>query len=348
MDINRPDLTGVAPDILAYIQSLEAEIAELAESRLRPGADAGEGLIPDEPPGPFNLITVTATGSAKRTPVHLYARQRRGGMGVFDLDTPEDDPPMLLSIAEESQTLLLITNDSRAFRIPLGSLPESPVHARGSSIVARINLLEGESLAAVLPIRAQGYLALLSKTGMVRCLRHHVFGEYMKPGLPLYDIKSFGPLASASWTPGDGDLLIATRQGRAIRFSEKQVPPQGCLGIRLASEDQAIAVAPVDDDSEVFFLGADGHGTVRRMNGFARNKTPGSGGKNAIATTHLVAVANVDGVDDLFIISRLGKIIRFRLDEVPVKEGVVQGVICMSFRADEASALATRRPNGLY
>ena len=348
MDRNRPDLTGVAPDILAYIQSLEAEIADLAEIRLQQRVDTIEDLTLDEPPSPFSLITATGSGIAKRTPVHLYARQRRGGMGVFDLDTPEEDPPVLLSIAEESQTLLLITSASRAFRFSLGSLSESPVHARGSSIVSRIKLLEGESLAAVLPILAQGYLALVSKTGMVRCLRHHVFGEYMKPGIPLYDIKSYGPLACAAWAPGDGDILIATTQGRAIRFSEKQVPPQGCLGIRLAPEDQAIAVAPVDDDSEVFFLSADGHGTVRRMNGFARNKTPGSGGKNAIATNHLIAAANVDGVDDLFIISRLGKIIRFRLAEIPVKEGVVQGVICMSFRADEASALVTRRPNGLY
>jgi DNA gyrase subunit A len=179
---------------------------------------------------------------------------------------------------------------------------------------------------------------------MVRALRHHVFGEYMKPGIPLYDIKSFGPLASAVWTPGDGDLLIATQQGKAIRFSEKQVPPQGCLGIRLGPDDQAVAIAPVYEESEVFFLGADGHGTVRPMSGFARNKAPGSGGKNAMATGQLISAVNVDGADDAFIISRLGKIIRFRISEVPVKDGVVQGVLCMSFRADEAVAMTPRRP----
>ncbi len=348
MNSNRPDLTGISPEVIAYIQSLEAEIAELSEVRSRSGMDAGEDSLPEEPPGPFNIITATALGIAKRTPVHVYARQRRGGMGVFDLDIPAEDPPTILTVVEESQVLLLITSNSRAFQLPVGALVESPIHARGSSIVARINWSEREYLAAVLPILAHGYLTLLSETGMVRSLRHHIFGEYMKPGIPLYDIKSYGRLASAAWTPGDADLLIATRLGKAIRFGEKQVPPQGCLGIRLASEDRAVAVAPVYDNSEIFFLGADGHGTVRRMNSFARNKTPGSGGKSAMATDQLVAAANVDGVDDLFIISRLGKLIRFSLAEVPVKEGVVQGVICMSFRADEVSALAARRPNVLY
>ncbi len=239
---------------------------------------------------------------------------------------------------------MLITNFSRAFRLPVSAIPETPNRGRGSSIVSRLNLAEDETLVAILPVQAQGYLALLSRSGVVRSLRHHVFGEYMKPGIPLYDIKSYGPLAAACWTPGDGDLFIATRHGRAIRFAEKQIPPQGCLGIRLADDDTAVALAPVYPNSEIFLLGADGRGTVRQMEGFTPNKAPGSGGKNAMATSHLVGAANIDGCDDIFIISKLSKIIRFQLAEVPAKEGVVQGVICMSFRADEVVSLAVRRP----
>jgi len=80
------------------------------------------------------------------------------------------------------------------------------------------------------------------------------------------------------------------------------------------------------------------------MESFNPNKSPSSGGKNAMATSHLVGAANIDGCDDIFIISKLSKIIRFQLAEVPAKEGVVQGVICMSFRADEVVSLAVRRP----
>jgi len=341
---NRPDLTNLDPHIRAYIESLEAEIERLT----RPGSEQPElpaaQPAPVEPPGPLNVITATASGIAKRTPAHFYARQRRSGMGIFDLDSPDDEPPAILCLAEDSQTLLLITNFSRAFRLPVSAIPETPNRGRGTSIVSRLNLGEDEQLVAILPVQAQGYLALLSRSGVVRSLRHHVFGEYMKPGIPLYDIKSYGLLAAACWVPGDGDLFIATRFGRAIRFAEKQIPPQGCLGIRLAEDDTAVALAPVYPNSEIFLLGADGRGTVRQMESFNPNKSPGSGGKNAMATSHLVGAANIDGCDDIFIISKLSKIIRFQLAEVPAKEGVVQGVICMSFRADEVVSLAVRRP----
>lgn len=345
---NRPDLTHVDAHIRAYIESLEAEIERLTKSSPEPHDLPASPQTPVEPPGPLNVITATAAGVAKCTPAHFYARQRRAGMGIFDLDNPPEDPPAILCMAEDSQTLLLITNYSRAFRIPVSAIPETPIRGRGTSIVSRLNLGEDEKLVAILPVQAQGYLALLSRSGVVRSLRHHVFGEYMKPGIPLYDIKSYGPLAAACWTPGDGDLFIATHHGRAIRFAEKQIPPQGCLGIRLAEDDTAVALAPVYANSEVFLLGADGRGTVRQMEGFSPNKSPGSGGKNAMATSHLVGAANIDGCDDIFLLSRLSKIIRFQLAEVPVKEGVVQGVICMSFRADEVVALAVRRPVIVY
>jgi DNA gyrase subunit A len=202
-----------------------------------------------------------------------------------------------------------------------------------------MNLSEGEKLAAILPIQAEGYIAFASRTGMVRLLRHHVFGEYMKPAMALFDPKNFGPLAAACWTPGDGDIFIATRQGRAIRFSEKLIPPQGGLGVRLSNGDEVVGIAGIYEDSGVFLLGADGRGTIRLMEGFNANKAPGAGGKTAMATDHLVGAQTAITGSDIFVISTLSKIIRFRSAEIPAKEGVVQGVNCMSFRADRASAI---------
>ena len=166
-------------------------------------------------------------------------------------------------------------------------------------------------------------------------MRHHIFGDSMRPGTSIYDFKAFGPLAGACWTPGDGDLFVATRQGRAIRFSEKQVAPQGSQGIRLDSHDQVVGIAAVYPSSSVFLLGSDGRGTIRLMEGFSPNKAPGAGGKVALNTDHLVSVLNVDEQQDLLIITKLCKIIRFRMVEIPPKDGVVQGVVCMSLRADE-------------
>jgi DNA gyrase subunit A len=351
MPIPRPDLTHIDAEVRAYIESLEAELARLRRGgrhSARPARPKPEDeILPErdvefqeesEPPTTINLITATAAGIAKRTPRHLYSCQRRSGMGIFDLETIESQPPMLLALADERQALLLITRNGRAFRLPVSSIPETPVRGRGTSIINKLELLTDETLAAILPEQAQGYLAVVSESGMVRLLRHHVFGEYMKPGMALYDLRIFGPCASACWAPGSGDLFIATRQGRAIRFAEKLVPPQGALGIRLAGNDLVVSITAVDDDSGVFLLGADGRGTIRMVKAFAANKTPGASGKIAMDTDQLVCALSTEAMQDAFIISKLSKIIRFRLEEIPAKEGTVQGVICMSLRADQVTS----------
>ena len=343
MNIERPDLDTLAPTVRAYIEALEAELDRLRRSggRRRQSTATPESSAHSEPPTTLNVITISAACLAKRTPRHLYSRQRRGGMGIFDLETPEDDPPALLTIADESQVLVLITNRARAFRLPVHELPDFPVHGRGKSLTARLPLSSDEHLTIVLPDQGGTYVALLTRRGHVRWLAGHLLGEKLRPGTILYEVEKFGPPAAACWTPGDDDLFITTRQGRAIRFAARQVPMRGCLGIRLNRDDAAVAITAVRPDSGVFLLSADGKCTIRLMSGFRPNKAPGAGGKIALKTDHITGAAAVETADDIFIISRLGKIIRFRAAEVPAKEGVVQGVNCMALRADETVAVTT-------
>jgi DNA gyrase subunit A len=343
MTLPRPDLSQADPAIRAYVESLEAEI-ELLRASASEGeetATAPEAAEPSEPPTSINVIVLSRGGLLKRTPRHLYDRQRRSGMGIFDIDLPDDDAPLSLTLADESDTLILLTNQARAFRLPVNTLPESPVRARGGSLAGHLpDLQADEGIVVALPAQSQGYLAMLSRSGHVRCLPAHVFGESLSPGADVYNLDRLGPLVAACWTPGNGDLFIATHNGLAIRFSEKQVSIQGGPGIRLEAGDTTVAIASVRDESGVFLLGADGKGTIRLMSGFNPNKSPGAGGKVAMKTGHLVGAVTVNETDDVFIISRLSKIIRFRAKEVPAKEGVVQGVHCMSLRADETVAVA--------
>ena len=365
----RPDLGQVDPAVRAYIEYLETEIEQLEEAaataerdtvnvRLRaPGtrgersraggldretlaAEVSESSEPAEPPTTRNVITISASGMAKRTPRHLYGRQRRAGMGIFDLDTPEGDPPAFLTIADESQHLVLMSTQGRAFRLPVRDLPESPVRARGISLAQKFNFLPGERLGVVFSAEGGQYLLLVTERGQVRRIRYHYFGDNLMPGTLLYDIKEGGAPAAACWSPGDSEMFIATRQGLGIRFAERQIPVRGGLGIRVDPGDCVAAVVATTTTGQVFLQGNDGKGTVRAMAGFAANKAPGSGGKVAIKTERLVGATAVTEQDDLFIISRLGKMIRFRANEIPPKEGVVQGVICMSLRSDETMAVA--------
>jgi DNA gyrase subunit A len=356
--MNRPNISGLDPEIISYIESLERELARYqAQVSNREHRASNKNILeedildqteipdPTEPATTISVIASTESGIAKRTLRHLYNLQRRGGMGIFDMDTTEKDPPSILAIADQPQNLLVITNMGRAYRLPVQAIPETTVRAHGSSIIAKFSLSDDEKIASILPEQSQGYLAIVSQNGMVRMLRHHVFGEYMKPGTPLYDYRLFGVFAGATWTPGDGDLFIATQQGRAIRFSEKLVPPQGSQGIRLADQDKAVSICAVYPDSGIFLLSADGRGTIRMMETFAPNKAPGAGGKIALSTDQLICALKVETTDHIFIISSLSKIIRFRASEIPPKDGVVQGVVCISLRADQPVAAITSPTN---
>jgi DNA gyrase subunit A len=343
--MERPDLSAAAPEIVAYIEALEQELASLREEsterRRGEQASASEApLEPSEPPTTVNIVTISRRGVAKRTPRHHYIRQRRGGMGVFDLETNEDDAPAFLVAAEEEASLILVTNHARAFRVPVRQVPEVPVRARGEPLLEPFPLRPDEHLALVFADRGGSHLVLVSERGQVRRVASHYFGASLQPGTVLYDPKEGGPPAAACWSSGDNEIFLATRGGRAIRFAERQVPVRGCLGMRVDREDTIVGVAAVPADGGVFMVTAEGKGTVRLMEGFSANKSPGAGGKVGMKTDELVGAVTATPGTDIFLISELGKIIRFAMDEVPPKEGVVQGVNCMNLRADRCVDLA--------
>jgi DNA gyrase subunit A len=359
MSISRPDLTRVSPEVAAYIEALETELAQLRAAghpTTRGVSTRGSTFIaaneteeppipaePSEPPTTLNVITISAGGRVKRTPRHLYYRQRRGGMGVFDMENVDGDGPAFLTIADVAQGLVLLTDLGRAFRIPVVDLPETPLNSRGQPLGNRLPLIAGEKLAVIFPDSGGTYLTMVTQRGQVRRMRHHYFGPSLVPGTQMHDVREGGAPAAACWSDGDGELFIVTGKGDGIRFAERQVPVRGCLGIRVDPDDAVTGAVPVKLDGGVFLLGNDGKGTIRLMAGFTANKGPGSGGKTAFKAERVVAAMPAGADDDLFIISQLGKIIRFRADEVPAKEGVVQGVNCMALRNDETTAAVNGR-----
>lgn len=341
MNLERPDLTGIDPDVLAYIEALEAALVGGRRPRaVTPVADEEEPPELSEPPTTHNVITLSRCGMIKRTPRHLYGRQRRSGMGIFDLELPDDDSPAVLCVLDESQMALAFTSEGRAFRFPVAELPRAAVRSRGQSITRWVPLRPEERVVALLPDQGGAQVALVSERGQVQRVRASFVGSHMIPGMRFHDVKNGGPLVGACWTSGKDDLFIATQQGFAARFPEERIHDSGSLGIRLERNDGAVGIVAVSDASLIFLLGADGKGALRAMEGFAANKMPGAGGKVALKTERLTGVIVVAPADDLLIISRLSKVIRFQAAEVPQKTGVVQGVVCISLRSDEAVAVA--------
>jgi DNA gyrase subunit A len=338
MSPERPDLSNIDPAIRDYIEYLEREVERLQQDeRSRARTPGTAPMEPSEPPTTINVITCTAGGLIKRTPRHFYGRQRRGGMGVFGMDCDEQDPPNFLVVADESERLLVITNRSRAFLLRVNELPEMPIHSKGQPLSNWLPLQPGERPNVLLPLQDQPFIQLVSEKGWVRRVGGNIISN-LKPGTVL-DVRQGDPPVAACWSSGRDDLFIVTGQGKAIRFSERQVPIKGgCLGIRIDQHDPVIGVTAVQPEDGVLLLGHDGKGTVRQMSGFRANKAPGAGGKQAFKTDRLVGVEVIRDNEDVFAISRLGKIIRFAAAEIPAKEGVVQGVNCMGLRADEVTA----------
>lgn len=341
MTIDRPDLSGLPEEVRTYIEYLENQLAAFQEIGNRKPDDPAQLPEIQEAPTTQNLITMSKSGWIKRTARHLYNRQKRGGMGVFDIDLVTNDEPLRITVVDDSDQLLVLTNLAHAHHFPVNRLSQVPIHHRGEEIKSFIELANNEHITTILPNPTSGYILVVSENGFIRRLRNHIFGDYMKPGTQVMDTRQAGELITAAQSNGEGDVLIATRNGLAIRFPEKTIPPQGCPGIRLREGDVPVSVCGVKNNSGVLFIGADGNGTIRLMSGFSQNKAPGSGGKIAIKTDQLSAATPINETDEIFVISRLGKIIRFHAAEIPPKEGVVQGVLCMSLRADICVDAAT-------
>ena len=332
----RPDLNTLPADVQAYIEFLEESLAD-AQNEADSGRHSAASTEPSEAPTTAQVITISRSGLVKRTPRHLYSRQRRGGMGVFDLDSGEDDPPAFLLVADVGERLLVWTDRNRYFSLAVADLPEGAVRDKGEAISRWVTLQPDEKLAVVIPDGGGAHLQVLSDRGWVRKFSRTQL-PHLKDG-SLVEVRTGHKPVAACWSSGGDDLFIVSRTGQAIRFSERQVPISGgCLGIRLDPSDERLAVAAVQEESGVFLAGDDGKGTVRLMAGFRTNKSPGAGGKVAMKAERLLCAQTVATGQDALIISALGKIIRFSADDIPAKEGVVQGVNCMSLRADSAVA----------
>ncbi|MGB1250857.1 MAG: DNA gyrase C-terminal beta-propeller domain-containing protein [Candidatus Promineifilaceae bacterium] len=335
--MERPDLSHVNEEVAAYIKYLEKQLLNKAGTSAASRVSAE--LEPSEPPTTINIITVTEAGLAKRTARHLYSRQRRAGMGVFDIESTENEPPYLVCEADAADDLIAVSNQGRIFRFAVSAIVATSVRGEGEPINHLLKMQPSEYIAALLRADQGLYINLLSERGWVRHVRKTYLGGGMIQGIRYHKTSQGGEIVSACWSNGEDDIFVATESGLGIRFSERQVPTSGCLGMRIDVDDKALAITATRADGSVVAIGHDGKGTVRVMSGFRKNKAPGAGGKVLLKTTKLAGVQAVVPGKDLFIISKLSKMIRFSADEIPPKTGVVQGVNCMTLRSDEVATL---------
>ncbi len=199
LGLERPDLRNLQPEVVAYIEALEAALEQSAAAE-----DRELPLEPSEPPTTINVVTISTNGLAKRTPRHFYTRQRRGGMGVFGMDVVEDDAPKFLVLADFEAGLTVITTHGRAFRVPVAELSETPVAGRGKSILERFPLRSTEHVGLVvgdpLPGQPNAYLGIGHGARPGATHWEPIFGqEFASRDSPLQ--------CHRRWTTGGGRLV---------------------------------------------------------------------------------------------------------------------------------------------
>ena len=355
-----------SPALQRYIRTLELENARLRQEllELRQGAvrrqraeTAREArseapatqLLTPRHPDDVMVLTITSRGLAKRTPLNDYSTQRRGGMGVFDIQSTREDLAAHLTVTRASASLLVLSSRGRAFRIPVDSLPLTEVRGRGAPLPERLLFTAEETVAAVLALDdeqdSRNTVLIATASGWLRSLHRTYVGPRLQPGTLLSDPKRGGPPAVLALSNGSGEVLLVLRSGLGYRFPERLISREGVRGIQTRPDDCVVGLVSIQgDEEEVLLVTADGQGTRRQMAGFASNKSPGGQGKVIMKSDALAGAARVGSGDEALCISGFSKIIRFAADEAPAKSGNVQGVSILDTRGDSLAALAVAAP----
>jgi DNA gyrase subunit A len=360
-----------SPALQLYIRNLEQdnarlrqEMAELQQSiaRRERAAAARESRAEAPPaevetvchPDDVMVVTLTARGQCKRTPLNDYSAQRRGGVGVFDILTSRDDLAAHILIARAGAHLLALTSQGRAFRLPVDSLPLTEVRGRGTSLPERLRLAEGESLAAVVALDderdAGRYLLIATAGGWLHRLRTNYVGPHLQPGARLYDPgRGGGPPAALALVTSEVDVLLALRSGSGIRFAQTLIRREGVPGIQIAPGDAVVGLAGVRDEDAALLVSNQGKGIRREMDSFRANKSPGGQGKALLKADDLAGVVAVAEGDEVLCLSEQAKVIRFAAAEVSTTAGSVQGnslMDCRGSRLVSIVAVSSRQRSG--
>lgn len=285
-------------------------------------------------------VTLTHQGYIKRLPLNTYRSQRRGGRGITGMNTKEEDFVEHLFIATTLNYILFFTDKGRVYSLKAYEVPEASRQARGTAIVNLIPLMPDETIRAVIPIRTfapDRCLLMGTRHGVVKKTALPDFDTKRKGGLVAIRLDPDDDLVSVKPTTGNQDVIIATAQGKALRFNERDVRSmgrntRGVRGIDLAKGDTVIGMDVVKEDRDFLVVTENGFGKRTPLDQYrtysrARKgvRTIGLTDKSGLA----VAVKVLDGDDELMCISAEGIIIRMNVADIPQQGRAAQGVRVM-------------------
>ncbi len=343
------------------IKALKKQYGDERRTKVIPqelGRMSDEDLIPDEQV----VVTLTANNYIKRSPIAEYKRQGRGGKGRRGMATREEDVIEHVVNASTHDYLLFFTNKGRVFRLKTYEVPASSLSAKGIAIVNLLQLQPEEVISSVKNISKEtngGNLLMCTVRGVVKKTPFEQYKNVRQSGLIAINLDEGDELKWIRMTTGDDEVVISTKQGQAIRFSEKDVRPMGRVsrgvrGIRLRTGDQVIGMDIVEEGSSIFVISEQGYGKRTKIAQFAAHKRGGVGIRSAVVnkkTGELVGVKTLSGEDhqEVILISQNGQTIRLGLKDIPLLGRATQGVRIMRLNDGDcvvSLALVDKAENG--
>lgn len=309
------------------------------------------------------IVTVTKTGYIKRVPRSTYKSQARGGKGVVGMTTKEEDEIEHIVSASTHDQIMFFTDRGRVFALRAWEIQEASRTAKGQAIVNLLNIDQGETIQAVLPLESaqDKYLIMATRRGTMKKTALTQFKNLRVSGLIAIRLDKEDSLAWVRPTSGEDHILIATRKGKSIRFKESDIRPtgrdsQGVRAILLGGEDEVVgmevfpAKEPVIQDKrrkvfrDILVVTSKGLGKRTPVAAFPIQKRSGSGVKIAELSDKSgeveAALMVTEEIEQIIITSRHGQVIRLPLKNIPQLGRVTQGVILMRFGKDKTETVA--------
>jgi DNA gyrase subunit A len=310
------------------------------------GEFSEEDLIPNEP----TVITITDTGYIKRQSLTSFRVQHRGGKGVKGMTTKEEDGILNIRYAQTHDNILFFTNKGKVYQLRAFEIAESQRTSKGTAIVNLINVEQGEKVESFINYKTgkssdefpYKYVFLTTCKGTVKKTALNQFENIRRNGIIAIKLDKGDELAWSNLTEGDNDVILTTREGKAIRFSEKSVRPlgratSGVRGIKIKDQDQVIGMDVINkrDKADLLTIMENGLGKKSPVTQFRGQSRGGQGVKVAKVTpkTGKVAFAQVipPNYNTVIMTSRRGQCVKLELSSIPRHSRNTQGVKLMRF-----------------
>ena len=292
------------------------------------------------------IVTISHSGYIKRNAVSLYKSQHRGGRGKVGMGTKEEDFVEKIFIASTHHYLLIFTSAGKVHWLKVYQLPQAGRAAKGKAIVNLVNLAPGERVSATLPVRefvADKFVVMVTQKGIIKKTELAAYSNPRAGGIIAISIDEGDELVDVQLTMGNQDIFLATRLGMAIRFKEDDVrdtgrTARGVRGISLDEDDDVIGVEIPAEGTFMMTVSENGFGKCTPIEEY---RTQSRGGKGTINLKTVAKVGNVSGVlqvqgeENIMLISNAGKVIRLKVQEVPINHRVTQGVKLIELEPEE-------------